>query len=52
MKLNSYNSEQRILIAVDCVIFGFDGEQLKALLVRKEFDDGKNNWSVIRRKCA
>ena len=31
-ELNSYKTGQRILIAVDCIILGFDGTQLKVLL--------------------
>ena len=47
MELNGYNAEQKILIAVDCIIFGFDGDRLQALLVRRGFDPEKNNWSVM-----
>ncbi len=47
MELNSYKTDQRILIAVDCIILGFDGEQLKVLLAQKELNSANNNWSAI-----
>jgi 8-oxo-dGTP diphosphatase len=47
MELNSYKTDQRILIAVDCIILGFDNEQLKVLLARKELNSVNNNWSAI-----
>jgi len=46
MELNSYKTDQRILIAVDCIILGFDGEQLKVFLAQKELNPA-NNWSAI-----
>jgi 8-oxo-dGTP diphosphatase len=46
MELNSSNTEQRILITVECIILGFDGEQLKVLLTQKELSAGKSTWSV------
>src|SRR5688500_18635774 len=47
MKLSSYKSHQRILVAVDCIIFGFDGSQLKALLIRRGFEPEKGKWSLM-----
>ena len=47
MELNSYKTDQRILIAVDCIILGFDGEQLKVLLAQKELNSANNDWSAI-----
>jgi 8-oxo-dGTP diphosphatase len=47
MEWNSYNTEQKILITVDCIILGFDGEQLKVLLAQKELSSGKSTWSVM-----
>ena len=46
-ELNSYKTDQRILIAVDCIILGFDNEQLKVLLAQKELNSVNNNWSAI-----
>jgi len=45
--LNSYNKEDKVLLAVDCIIFGFDGEELKILLVKRDFEPEKGKWSLI-----
>ena len=47
MKLDNYKTDQRILIAVDCIILGFDGQQLKVLLAQNELNSVNNNWSAI-----
>jgi 8-oxo-dGTP diphosphatase len=47
MDLNSYKIHQRILVAVDCIIFGFDGTQLKALLIKRGFEPEKGKWSLM-----
>jgi ADP-ribose pyrophosphatase YjhB (NUDIX family) len=47
MDLNSYNNHDRILVAVDCVIFGFDGTHLKALLIKRGFEPEKGKWSLM-----
>lgn len=41
-----YQQEQRQLIAVDCIIFGFDGGQLKLLLLKRDMDPGRGHWSL------
>jgi len=47
MDLNSYKTHQKILVAVDCIIFGFDGTQIKALLIKRGFEPEKGKWSVM-----
>lgn len=47
MDINSYKSHQKILVAVDCIIFGFDGDHLKALLIKRGFDPEKGKWSLM-----
>lgn len=47
MGLNNYNKEDKVLLAVDCIIFGFDNEKLKILLVQRNFEPEKGNWSLI-----
>jgi ADP-ribose pyrophosphatase YjhB (NUDIX family) len=47
MDLSSYSSHYRILVAVDCIIFGFDGTQLKALLIKRGFEPEKGKWSLM-----
>lgn len=47
MNIKNYKSHQRILVAVDCIIFGFDGKQLKALLIKRGFEPEKGKWSLM-----
>jgi len=42
-----YSGQTRILIAVDCVIFGFDGENFKVLLIQRGFAPKKRKWSLM-----
>ncbi len=34
-------------MAVDCIIFGFDGEDLKVLLIKRGFEPEKGKWSLV-----
>ena len=45
--LNNYSKEDKALLAVDCIIFGFDGEDLKVLLIKRDFEPEKGKWSLI-----
>ena len=45
--MSRYTKETRLLVAVDCVIFGFDGENLKLLLVHRTIDPERNKWSLM-----
>lgn len=42
-----YKAHDRLLVAVDCIIFGFDGKELKALLIRRGFEPAKGRWSLM-----
>lgn len=42
-----YSNETRILVAVDCIIFGFDGEDYKLLLIQRGFAPEKEKWSLM-----
>ncbi|MDQ6845342.1 MAG: NUDIX hydrolase, partial [Bacteroidota bacterium] len=42
-----YKVHDRVLIAVDCIILGFDGKDLKALLVKRGFEPQLGNWSLM-----
>lgn len=44
--MTSYEGDQ-FLIAVDCVIFGFDGENLKLLLVKRAVEPCFGQWSLM-----
>ncbi|UOB16489.1 NUDIX hydrolase [Abyssalbus ytuae] len=45
--LNNYSTEDKVLLAVDCIIFGFDEESLKILLIKRDFEPEKGKWSLI-----
>jgi len=36
-----------MLVAVDCIIFGFDGQALKLLLVKRHIEPEKGKWSLM-----
>ncbi|RYE27256.1 MAG: NUDIX hydrolase [Sphingobacteriaceae bacterium] len=42
-----YFGQTRILVAVDCIIFGFDGEKLKILLIQRGFEPEAKKWSLM-----
>ena len=41
-----YQKEERQLLAVDCIIFGFDKGVLKLLLIKRNFEPEKGKWSL------
>ncbi|ASU33525.1 NUDIX hydrolase [Mucilaginibacter xinganensis] len=45
--MHKYSKQTRHLLAVDCVVFGFDGETLKILLIQRAFQPEKGNWSLM-----
>lgn len=47
MSIAQYKNHDRLLVAVDCIIFGFDGSHLKALLVKRGFEPGLGKWSLM-----
>ena len=42
-----YTGEKGILVATDCVIFGFDGWNLKLLLVQRSIEPELHKWSLM-----
>jgi ADP-ribose pyrophosphatase YjhB (NUDIX family) len=45
--LKNYSSEDNFLLAVDCIIFGFNEEDLKILLIKRNFEPEKDKWSLM-----
>jgi len=45
--LQNYKNTQKILVAVDCVIFGFEQTELKLLLVKRNFEPELGKWSLM-----
>jgi 8-oxo-dGTP diphosphatase len=42
-----YTHPSRILVALDCIIFGFDGEEIKLLLIKRNFEPEFGKWSLM-----
>ncbi|MDR8392953.1 NUDIX hydrolase [Aliifodinibius sp. S!AR15-10] len=42
-----YENYDRILVALDCIIFGFDRSGLKLLLIQRDFEPEKGKWSLM-----
>jgi 8-oxo-dGTP diphosphatase len=43
----SYSDQYHSLLAVDCIIFGFDGNDMKLLLIKRGFKPEENKWSLM-----
>jgi len=42
-----YRSQTPILVSVDCIIFGLNGNKLSILLTRRRFEPEKGKWSLM-----
>ena len=42
-----YSDNERFLVALDCVIFGFHAGELHLLLLQRNFEPAKGKWSVM-----
>lgn len=45
--VKGYFPEDKVFLAVDCIIFGFDDEDLKVLLIKRDFEPAKGEWSLM-----
>ena len=45
--MTQYSGQTPLLLAVDCIIFGFDGTGIKLLLIQRAFEPEKNKWSLM-----
>ena len=41
-----YKEYQKILVSVDCIVFGFDEQKLKVLIGCRNIEPGKGEWSL------
>ena len=41
-----YQEFQKVLLSVDCIIFGFEENKLKILIGRRNMDPGRGEWSL------
>lgn len=46
-KINYYKENERFYLSVDCIIFGFHKEELNLLLIKRNFNPCKGNWSLV-----
>lgn len=42
-----YQNQSRYAVAVDCIVFGFDGEKIQILLIKRGFQPMKDKWSLM-----
>ena len=47
MFMSAYHDYKRVLAALDIIIFGFDGESLKLLLIKRNFEPQFGKWSLM-----
>ncbi|HTE26281.1 NUDIX hydrolase [Flavitalea sp.] len=47
MSIIQYKNYDRLLLAVDCIIFGFDGHRIKSLLIKRGFEPEISKWSLM-----
>lgn len=45
--MRHYSRQSKFLLAVDCIIFGYDGAELKLLVIQRGFEPRKGEWSLI-----
>lgn len=45
--MTAYLLQQPVLLAVDCIIFGFDGQNLNILLIKRNFNPEQGRWSLM-----
>ncbi|WP_291101212.1 MULTISPECIES: NUDIX hydrolase [unclassified Flavobacterium] len=45
--MQRYSQQKRVLFAVDCIIFGYDGQELKLLVIKRGFEPEKGKWSLV-----
>lgn len=46
-KTSVYKDQAGILVAVDCIIFGFDSNRLNLLLFKRKLEPLKGKWSLV-----
>ena len=45
--MSKYLKQTRVLVAVDCVVFGFDGAEIKLLLIKRALEPLLGSWSLM-----
>ena len=47
MSIIQYKNYDRLLLAVDCIVFGFDGQRIQSLLIKRGFEPEIGKWSLM-----
>lgn len=42
-----YSTNPRFYVGIDCIIFGFEKNQLNLLLLKRNFEPAKGQWSLM-----
>ncbi len=42
-----YSEHDKHYVAIDCIIFGFDDNELKLLILKRKFEPAKGEWSLM-----
>lgn len=42
-----YKNNPKFFVGIDCIIFGFEKEQLSLLLLQRNFEPAKGQWSLM-----
>ncbi|MBS1975419.1 MAG: NUDIX hydrolase, partial [Bacteroidetes bacterium] len=45
--MTRYSKQTRLLLAIDCIIFGFDGSNIKLLIIKRGMEPEKGRWSLM-----
>ena len=45
--MTNYADHLPILVAIDCIIFGFDEQGIKLLVIKRDFEPEKGKWSLM-----
>jgi ADP-ribose pyrophosphatase YjhB (NUDIX family) len=45
--MHKYSKQTKMLVSTDSIIFGYDGEELKILLIKRGFEPEKGKWSLM-----
>jgi ADP-ribose pyrophosphatase YjhB (NUDIX family) len=45
--MSFYKGQDKFHVAVDCIVFGFNDDGLKLLLIKRKMDPFKNHWSLM-----
>lgn len=43
---NYYVEHSKVLVSVDCIVFGFEEDKLKLLIGKRQMDPGRGEWSL------